>query len=288
MSEKNKGRLSIAATAVLWGLAGVCVKSITWSSLSIMSVRSLVSLIVLLIVRRSWKIRFTKNNLFGGIMMMLTGTLYMQAIKMTTAGTAIVLQYVAPILIYLYAVLFKKRKMRPVEALIILAVFGGCVLSFSDNLDARHVVGNLFGLASGVTYAAQIICMGRKDCDSEDTTLIGNLLGVGLLFPFIFFDSGVSFTAQNLIWLSIMSVFQYSIANMLFIYGIDRVEDVEASLILTIEPVFNPIPVALFCGEMMTVRGWTGAAIVIGFVTLYSALPAVENKLARRKMEPLS
>lgn len=288
MNEKNKGRFSLVVTAILWGLAGVCVKSITWSSLSIMSVRSLASEIVLMIKRKSWKIKFTKINVLGGVMMMATGTLYMQAIKMTTAGTAIVLQYIAPILIYLYAVIFSKRKMRPIEALIIVAVFGGCVLSFSDNLDATHIIGNLFGIASGFTYAAQIICMARKDCDSEDTTLIGNLLGFSLLFPFLFFDKGVTFTAKNLMWVAIMSFCQYSLANVLFIYGIDRVEDVEASLILTIEPVFNPIPVAIFCGEMMTARGIIGAVIVIGFVTLYSVLPAVEKKLARRRVQGTS
>ncbi len=269
----------MAATAVLWGLAGVCVKSITWSSLSIMSVRSLISLIMLLCLRRSLKIRFTKANIFGGIMMMLTGTLYMQAIKMTTAGTAIVLQYVAPILIYLYAVLFKRRRIRITEVFIIIAVFGGCVLSFSDNLDARHVIGNLLGLASGVTYAAQIICMNRADCESEDSTIIGNMMGFLFLLPFLFMDRGLTFTFNNLFFVAVMSVFQYGVANILFVYGIERIEDVEASLILTIEPVFNPIPVAIFCGEMMTARGIIGAVIVIVFVTLYSVLPTIEKKL---------
>lgn len=51
--ENRTGRLLMAATAILWGLAGVCVKSITWSSFSLMTVRSLISLLKLMRVERN-------------------------------------------------------------------------------------------------------------------------------------------------------------------------------------------------------------------------------------------
>ena len=283
MSEHNKGRLYILSTALLWGLAGVCVKILTWSSLSIMAVRSLVSLIMLLIGKRSFSLHLSKINILGGLMMVLTGTLYMQSIKMTTAGTAIVLQYIAPILVYLFSVITGKRRMRLAEALIVLAVFGGCVLSFSDNLDPTHLVGNLFGLASCVTYAAQIICMGREDSESDDCTMIGNIMAVIICAPFMFMDKGLTFTGSNILWISIMSVFQYGMANIMFVKGIDRIDDVEASLILTVEPVFNPIPVAIIYGEMMGPRAILGSAIVIIFIAVYSALPSIEARLREKK-----
>jgi len=282
LTERNKGRLAIAATAVLWGLAGVCVKTITWSSFSIMAVRSFISLLMLLAARRSLKIQFTRANVAGAVTMMLTGTLYMEAIKLTSAGTAIVLQYVAPIFVYLYHVLFRGRRVRLAELFIILAVFGGCVLSFADNSDAGHLLGNILALCSGLTYAAQIIIMNGKNCSSEDSTILGNLFACVLCFPFLFFDGGLSFSRSNILWLLIMSVFQYGVANMLFIYGIDRVESIESSLILTIEPVFNPIPVAIFCGELMGPKAIAGSVIVIAFVALYGALPALEARHKHR------
>lgn len=271
--QHNIGRLLMVITAVLWGLAGVCVKSITWNSMSLMSTRSFISLLMVLAVKRSLKVSFTKTNLLGAVMMSATGILYVQSIKLTTAGTAIVLQYIAPILVFLYSVIFQKRKIRPVEALITLAVFGGCVLSFADNLDPTRIVGNLLGLLSGVTFAGQIIVMNSPDSDSESAMVIGNGLSFLVCLPFIFFDSGLSFDAKNVIWVLILGVFQYGLANVLFSKGIKLVDKVEGSLILTIEPIFNPIPVAIFCGEKMGTLAVIGSAIVIVFVTLYGLLP---------------
>lgn len=47
MSNVAKGRIIIIITALLWGLTGVCVKSITWSTPAIICARSIISLIML-------------------------------------------------------------------------------------------------------------------------------------------------------------------------------------------------------------------------------------------------
>ena len=52
----------------------------------------------------------------------------------------------------------------------------------------------------------------------------------------------------------------------------------EGSLLLTIEPIFNPIPVAIFCGEKMGSLALLGAAVVIIGITLYSLLPHLTRK----------
>lgn len=280
--ENNIGRLLIAATAVLWGLAGVCVKSIEWSSMSLMAARSLISLIMIFAVKRSLKVRFTKTNILGALMMSATGILYVMSIKMTTAGTAIVLQYIAPILVFLFAVIFQHRKAKLSEALITLAVFGGIVLSFADSLDPTHVVGNLLGLLSGVTFAGQIIVMNHEDSDSDDCMVMSNAISFLFCVPFLFFDNNLIFDAKNIIWVLILGVFQYGLANILFSRGIKKVDKVEGSLILTIEPIFNPIPVAIFCGEKMGPLAIIGFIIVIVFVSLYGLLPTIEERRAKK------
>lgn len=267
--DNNIGRLLMVTTAVLWGLAGVCVKSIEWSSMSLMAARSIISLAMLLVMKRSFRVRFTKSNVLGAVMMSATGILYVESIKLTTAGTAIVLQYIAPILVFLYSVLFQKKKAKLIEALITIAVFLGCLLSFADSLDPTRIIGNLFGLASGVTFAGQIIIMNSKDSDSEDCLLISNMISFLFCLPFLFFDSSLVFDSKNIIWVLILGVFQYGMANILFSKGIKKVDKVEASLILTIEPIFNPILVAIICGEKMGALAILGSAIVIVFVSLY-------------------
>ncbi|MCQ2462901.1 MAG: DMT family transporter [Clostridia bacterium] len=276
--QHNIGRLLMVTTALLWGLAGVCVKSITWNSMSLMSMRSLISLIMVLAVRRSFKISFTKTNVLGALMISITSILYVLSIKLTTAGTAIVLQYIAPILVFLYSVVFQKKKARLSEALITFAVFVGCVLSFADNLDPTRIVGNLLGLLSGFTFAGQIIITNSEGSDSESSMIMGNAIGFLVCLPFMFFDKGLSFDAKNVIWVLVLGVFQYGLANVLFSKGIKLVDKIEGSLILTIEPIFNPIPVAIFCGEKMGTLAIIGFAVVIIFVTAYGLLPQEQKE----------
>lgn len=284
--EHNLGRLFIVLTALLWGLAGVCVKSITWSSFSLMAVRSVISLLMLSAVKKSFKAKLSKANILGAVAMSATGILYVEAIKLTTAGTAIVLQYIAPILVFLYAVIFQKKKAKLSEAVITLAVFGGCVLSFADSLDPTRIVGNILGLLSGITFAAQIIIMNDESSDSDDCLYLSNIISFAICFPLMFFDKNLSFDLKNIVWVLILGIFQYGLANILFSRGIKRVDKIEGSLLLTIEPIFNPIPVAVFCGEKMGKLAIAGFAVVVFFVTLYGLLPVFEKKIKGLKNQP--
>ena len=281
ISKKNKGRLLMLCTALLYGLAGVCVKSISWNAMSIIAVRSIVSLVMLFCVKRSFHIHFSRTNLLGAIFMSATGILYVLGIKHTTAGTAIVLQYIAPILVFLFAVLFQGRKATLPEIILTAAAFAGIILSFAGTLDFSHILGNTLSLASGFTYAAQIVVMNGSKCDTIDCTIISNGLCFLICLPFLFTDHLV-FDFQNLFWLAILSIFQYGLANLTFSKGVKLIDSVEASLILMIEPIFNPIPVAIICGEHMDTLAIIGSVVVILSVALYGLLPrlkktAVEN-----------
>ena len=282
MKESGKGRIALIAAAILWGMAGVCVKSITWNSMQLIASRSFLSFFVLAAFKKSFKMRFSKQNILGALFQTATGMLYVQSIKLTTAGSAIVLQYIAPILVFFYAVLFQHRKAKPMETLCALMVFLGVVLSFADSLDPTRIVGNLLGLASGVTFAAQIIAQSRKDADSGDSLMLSCLLSFVIAMPVVLLGDAPQMDVTNIFWVLVLGIFQYGLANALFAIGIKRVDKVEGSLLLTIEPIFNPIPVAILCGEKMGTLALIGAAVVIAFVALYSVLPQLE---ARRKLK---
>ncbi|MCF0228149.1 MAG: EamA family transporter [Parasporobacterium sp.] len=278
MKDAAKGRIFIILTAVLWGMAGICVKSISWGTPGIVAARSLISLIMLFAVKRNFRLRFTKVNILAALAMSVTSILYILAIKRTNAGTAIVLQYVEPILVLLFAVIFQKRKVRKTEVLLILLVFAGCVLSFADSLDFSHILGNIMALASGFTFAAQIIIMNGSECDTQDCTIISNFICFAVCIPFVIFGKPLSFGASDIMWVLVLGIFQYGAANILFSKGVQLVDKVECSLLLTIEPIFNPIPVAIFCGEKMGGLAVIGSAAVIAGVALYALLPKLESR----------
>jgi len=278
MSEKNKGRLFLVATALLWALGGVCVKSITWNSMQIMGVRGVISFIVIMTYKKWTKLKFTKNNILAGAMMTGTAILYMTANKLTTAGTVIVLEYTEPIIVFLYQRFFKGRKAKLYEAVLVLFVFIGCVLAFSDNLDMSHMLGNILALLSGFTLAAQVIIMTGEDSDSLDCLSIGCLMQLVIGIPFLFIGQKAAFTTTNIFWILVLALFQYSLANICFSKGCKLVDPLECSLILTIEPIANPIMVALVCGEMMGPMAIIGCVIVIISVTLYTVMPSLIAK----------
>ena len=267
---QTKGRIYIVLTALLWGLAGVCVKSIPWSPFCIMAARCAISMVVVGIGRRSFKLHVNKRTFFGAVAESLTGILYMSAIKLTTAATAIVLQYTAPVLVFLFTVAVKKKKPTLLQTLITLAVFFGCALSFADDLAPGNLLGNLLGLASGVTFAAQIIAFSDEKADAGSGMILSNLLSFIVCMPFFFFEKNLDLSGKTIFWVLVLGVFQYGMANLFFSRGCPKLAETETSLLLTIEPIFNPIPVWLVTGEVPGPLAIAGFVIVIAGVTAHT------------------
>ena len=72
--------------------------------------------------------------------------------------------------------------------------------------------------------------------------------------------------------LVILGVFQVAVAYILLTIGLKTTPSVTASLVSGIEPVLNPILVAVFYGEKMGSLALVGAAVVIGGVVGYNIL----------------
>jgi len=279
LSETGKGRLYMVAAALLWGLAGVCVKSIPWNPMSIMAARSFFATIILALDKKSIKIsRPTKHTMLGAVFQSLTSIFYITSIKLTTAATAIVLQYVAPILVFLFTVFVQKIKPKITETILVFIVFAGCFLSFADGLDLTRLLGNILGLASGFTFAAQIIACNDSRANPSDAMFICNIINLIVGLPFMFFDKEMCFTPSVIFWVVILGVFQYGLANACYAKGCQKVNKVEGSLILTLEPIFNPIPTWIVTGETMGPLALIGFFIVIGGVCTYGALPLIEER----------
>ena len=278
--ERLVGRVQVICAALLMGTAGICVSSVCWSPMSQIASRNVIALILLMLFMRGPRIRITRTRALGAVMMSATGMLYISAIKLTGAGTAIVLQYIAPILVFLYSVIFDKRKAQAPEVAITAIVFGGIVLCFADKMDMRHLLGNILGILSGFTFAGQILVMNHeKTPDGNRSTLILScVLSMIVSLPFMITDRMLVWDFKNIFWICILGVFEYALANILLSKGIRRVDAVEGSLMMVLEPVVNPILVAVFLGERMGPAAIAGAVIVIAGVTVYSLLDRLSGK----------
>jgi drug/metabolite transporter (DMT)-like permease len=281
-----RGHLQILSAALLWSTAGILVKLLPWGSLSICSLRGLLGAASLIVLRRiqhaSGKgyipFRMTKYNIASGLAMFMTSTLFMAANKLTTAANAIVLQYIAPILILIYTAVSEKRRPTLTEILLAGTVFLGCVLAFSDKLTGSGTLGNILALVSGFTFAAMILINRYEKVRPEDGQIIGCSMSFLLFMPLLFTDKSLIFTPKSIGAMLILGLFQYALANLLFAFGIKKTEPTAASILLTMEPIMSPVWVYLLLGEAPGLQALLGFVLVIAAVTFQSLLPLLRQR----------
>jgi drug/metabolite transporter (DMT)-like permease len=274
MIRETKGTAiaSLILCALLWSLAGVLIKLVNWDAFAIAGIRSLLGFFTMLVFIRRPVFSFSLNQVMAAVSYSATMILFVYANKMTTAANAIVLQYTEPVyLILLAKFLLGGEKTDPVDWIAIVGVLGGMVLFFLDDLDFRANTGNLLAILSGVTFALTTIFLRRqKDGRQADSFMLAHLLTFALSLPFIL-RSGIP-SPVSMGGLALLGVFQIGFPALLFSRGVRGVTALSASIISMIEPVLNPVWVAVFLGELPSCRAVLGGCIIILCVTVRTVL----------------
>ena len=131
------------------------------------------------------------------------------------------------------------------------------------------MAGVSLALVSGLLFAGYMVNLQRaKDIDPVYLTWINNLVCALLLFWFV--QAQLALTANQVMILAVMGAVQLGAPYYLFSKGLQTVSLPEASLIALIEPVLNPLWVALIVGELpSTATVWGGALILFGLGVRY-------------------
>lgn len=276
-NQSQTGTLDMLAAAVLFATGGIVLKFIPWNPLAINGIRSLFGFLVLggffLITRR--KLVINKTVLIGAAAYAAMTTLYVAANKMTTAANAIVLQFTAPVWIILFSwLLFRKRPSR-LESITLLLVFFGICCFFFDGLSSSGMTGNLLALASGACYALMFMQNSLKEGNAMSSVLIGQLISFFAAGGFVF--SEIDFSLPALLAILWLGAVQVGLAYIFFCLGTGLIDPLRASLITAVEPVLNPLLVALFWHESIPPAALAGCVIVIVSVAGYSWLCALQE-----------
>jgi drug/metabolite transporter (DMT)-like permease len=191
------------------------------------------------------------------------------ATKLTTSANAILLAYTAPVYVALLAPLVLGERTRRADWAFLALTAGGMVLFFLDRLSPTGLWGNVVALGTGLCYAVFTLCM-RAQKDASPMALVWSVtLGHGLTalagLPFLF--SGWP-GAAGWLGLAYLGVVQQGVSLALYCWAIKRLGALEAILIMTLEPILNPVWVALGYGELPGPWAIAGGAVVIGAVTL--------------------
>lgn len=278
--KQSKGIFYVLMAAVLFSIGGLCIKMVPWSPLAINGARNLISSIMIGIYLKvtHHKIVINPAVLFGAVCMTGVTTLYTIANKLTTAANTIVLQFTAPVFVIFFMWIFFKERPKRVDIIATAAVFAGILCFFIDGLSSGNMLGNIVAVLSGVAYAGVFMMNSFEKSDSLSSIFLGQALSAMTCSWFVFGETDFGVTAVG--GILALGIFQVGLAYILMSKGLNEVPAVTASLTTAIEPILNPILVAIFYHEMITSLSFVGAVIVIIAVVGYNVLKAVKLKEA--------
>ena len=271
IKRKNRAMLLMVITAVMWSLGGIFIKLISWSPFLIAGIRSAISgsIMAMYMAATHTKFKLNRYSLLAGIGLGFSATLFTIANKLTTAANAIVLQYTAPIFILIISALFFREKLQRRDVLVVIITMAGMVLFFLDQLSPGNMLGNVLGILAGV-FLAQMFVMVGKGGDDDSTRMSGILIAHAITLM-IGLPLGIPQTAEiagiEILYVIILGVFQLGIPYVLYGIASKDCPPLACSLIGMLEPLLNPVWVAIFIGEMPGPFALAGAVIIIGTVT---------------------
>ena len=270
MTSERKGALFVFFAAVLYSIGGLCIKVIPWHGLSINSGRNLVALLVVggYLLLRGHRLRWNRWIALGAVSICGTNVLFTMANKMTTAANAIVLQFTAPIFVMLLSVVFLGRKPRKLDVMVCGVVFLGVLCFFVESLGGGGISGDLVALGSGLAYAGVFLLNDMPNADPISSVFWGDVCSAVIGLPFLARET--DFTLIPMSSLVILGAFQVGLAYILMCEGLKTTPAVTASLISGIEPVLNPILVAVFYHESIGPLSLLGTLIVVLSIIIYN------------------
>ena len=272
----TRGRSLILSAAVLWSLAGVFIKFLDVPPLTIVFYRSLFACLVFMPFVRRVQWRFNGPVLVSMLAYTAAISAFVSANKLTSAANAIVLQYTAPIFVFVFSRIVLGEAISRLSALTLAAGMAGVAVISLDSAGEPEMAGVALALLSGALFAAYMINLRRtREVKPIYLTWINN--GFCSLAIFFVVYSELTLTSAELVILAVMGAVQLGLPYFLFSKGLERVSLQEAALIALIEPVLNPIWVALVVGEIPSTATLSGSAIIVAGLAARYLVPLIHK-----------
>ena len=271
MKKETVAMLQMLLCATLWSIAGVIMKYLPWNGFALAGLRSMIAGLTFVVYMRWKKIPFRLNRrtLVSGV---LTGCVYLCftiANKLTTAASAIVLQFTDSMFIIVFSALFLRVRPRKADVLAVAATICGIALFFLDQLKPGYLLGNCVAILAGAFMAGMYLAVGNLPSEERfSAILIGQSFTFLVGLPAVIVTKPV-LTAVTVTGILVLGVFQLGIAYILFAKATLYCPPLACALLAAMEPLLNPVWVMLFYGEKPGPYALLGGVIVIASVTLW-------------------
>lgn len=244
-------RLQLLVVALVFSTGGAAVKLADLSGVQVASFRAGIAALAVAVLMPSSRRRPTLGILAVSTAYAATLTLYVLANKLTTAAATIFLQSTSPLYLLLLAPRLLDEPVRRRDVLYMAVLALGLSMFFLDLDPASETApdpktGNVLALAAGVTWALTVLglrWLGREAGEAGESgpaaVLWGNVLACLVVLPWAL--PVVGSTPQDWAVVTFLGVVQIGLAYALLTRALRGVPAFEASLLLLVEPVLNPI-----------------------------------------------
>ena len=264
-----KAAAEVIGAALLFSTGGAAIKGAALSAMYVASVRSGIAALTLLLWRRG---RVSWSPRIAGVSAVYAATLvlFVSSTKLTTAATAIFLQSAAPILIAVLAPSLLGEKARPRDLVFLVAAAAGLALCMTGTTAPTATApdpatGNVLGALCSVSWALTLIGLRWVERSAPGTSIsavvIGNTFAFAAGVPTLL--SEPAGTVSDWAAMAYLGVFQIGLAYVLLTGAFRTLPALHVSLLLLIEPVFNPLWAWLFFGEVPAVATLAGGALIV-------------------------
>ncbi|MEZ5965152.1 MAG: DMT family transporter [Planctomycetota bacterium] len=273
-------RWSVLLAALFFSTGGAAIKGLSLTGAQRVGFRSAIAAVFLLAVFPPARRLPTRGTLVVGSFYALTVASFVLANTYTTAATAIFVQMLAPIGVLMLSPWLLGERVRRADLVFLGGLSVGFALLFSAPEPASATapdprLGLWFAALACVGWTGTVMGLrrlargARPEADASVAAMVlGNAIACAGASPWALPVEAISLRDAGLLcWLG---VFQVGVANLCLTRGLRHVSALEASMLIMLEPVLNPLwtwvvhheephPLTLFGGAIVLLATLTHA-----------------------------
>lgn len=292
------GKMKIVIAMLIYGSIGVIVRNINLSAIEIAFLRSCIGSLFLisagLLLRKIEPSKFMEKGMrvffISGAVLGINWLFLFKAFEYTTILNAILVYYLAPILVILLSPVVLGEKLTVYKLICALTAVGGLSMIVLSNYNAqtfevRSFIGIGFALLAAIFYASVILINKRaSEAVGIETTITQLVASIIILLPVLVLNNGFYHTvleASSLWMIVILGVVHTGIAYMLYFSSIKELDGQTVAIFCYIDPISAMVFAWIFLGEPITPVQAIGGVLILG--ATYFIDRDSKNNLSKRQ-----
>lgn len=298
----SRGDAYVLLAALLWSTGGLGVKSVAMTPLALAGYRSAFAIPVLVVAALvEARRRGERPVAFFGPMLRrplvwsaavsyaIMVVSFVVACKLTTAANAILLQYSGPIYVALLSWPLLRERLRALDVVATVGCVAGMVLFFFDRVSREGRAGDLVAIVSSLGFAGVPLLMRLEQRRHPATwtgeaaspmvaMILGNVIACVACSRAMVSAASPGPGAQGWAVLVFLGAFQIGAAYWLYGAAVGKMPALRSTLLATIEPILNPLWVAIVRGEKPSRWAAVGGAVILASVTSQALFRAARSE----------